>query len=235
MSDMLLQALLLGIAVFFAIIEGNGAVWFFNRIPPKWLTEYGETPAAELTDPYTQRIKSYPWKFLFPMLFILINCKLVLEDRQYALVSSIAIWLLLEIAIADIKYRIIPDELLLLLLACGIGLMPYQASWREALLGILCGAGVTGGIAFLGKITFRRESVGGGDIKFFAVLGFLLAANGVLLLFAAVALVSAGHMVYLLARRRIRKEDTLPMAPYISACAAAYLTFFWDKVPLFIF
>ena len=48
------------IAILLAIFLGNGAVYFFNKMPAKWFCEYGEEPKGILTDPFTQRIKNHP-------------------------------------------------------------------------------------------------------------------------------------------------------------------------------
>ena len=43
-------------AVGLGVLLGNSAVWFFNRIPGKWLTDYDEEPSEELLHPTQQRI-----------------------------------------------------------------------------------------------------------------------------------------------------------------------------------
>lgn len=215
------------LAILAGVLEGNGAVYAFNHMPARWLCDYGETPSEELRDPYTQRVKSVPWKYIFSMLFVVLNIKLVLTDLQFALAASAALWILLELAIADKKYRIVPDQLLALLAVTAIGFFPYYGSWKECLIGAAIGFGFMGAIALIGKMAYRREALGGGDIKLFTVLGLIAGPSGVILIFLATALVSAGHMVWLLARRRIKRTDTLPMVPYIAVCAGLYLVFFW--------
>ena len=213
-------------AIFVGVLEGNGAVYAFNHLPAKWLCDYGEEPSAELRDPYTQRVKSVPWKYIFSMLFVVLNIRLVLLDPQYALAATAALWLLLEMAIADRKYRIVPDQLIALLAGTGFGFFPYL-SLKECALGAAVGFGFMGAIALLGKLAYKREALGGGDIKLFTALGLITGPSGVILIFLATALLSAGHMVFLLARRKIKRTDTLPMVPYIAVCAGLYLVFFW--------
>ncbi len=72
-------------------------------MPAAWLCDYGEKPSEELLDPYTQRVKSYPWKFIFTMLFVVLGIKMVMDDWQFAIAGICALWLLLEMAIADQK------------------------------------------------------------------------------------------------------------------------------------
>lgn len=216
------------VAILIGVLEGNGAVYVFNRLPAEWLTNYGETPKPELKDPYTQRLKSHPWKYAFTMLFVVLNIKLVIDDWQFAIAASLAIWFLLELAVGDIKYRILPDQLIILLAVCGVGFLPYHSGIKECLLGAAIGFGAMMAFALIGKLAYKRDTLGGGDIKLFTALGFIAGPSGVILIFMATALLSAGHMVYLLAKKRIKTTDTVPMVPYIAISAAAYLVFFWN-------
>ena len=108
-------------AILAGILLGNGAVYFFNKMPAGWFTEYGERPSDELLDPYTQRIKSYPWKFVLTMFFVAAGICFVMRDYRSAVPMVIVLWLLVEMAIGDAKYRIIPDELVVLTAITAIG------------------------------------------------------------------------------------------------------------------
>ena len=69
--------------------------------------------------------------------------------------------------------------------------------------------------------------MGGGDIKLFFALGLILGVGGILIVFAMTALLSSGHFVLLLARKKLKRTDTVPMVPYIAASAGIYLVFLW--------
>ena len=45
-------------AIAVGTIAGNGAVYFFNRIPARWLCDYGQEPDEELLHPTRQRVRS---------------------------------------------------------------------------------------------------------------------------------------------------------------------------------
>lgn len=214
-------------AILAGVFAGNGAVYFFNKMPAQWFCDYGERPTEEMLDPYTQRVKSYPWKYVFTMLFVVIGIKLVMDDWQFAIGAFCAIWLLLEMAVADIKYRIVPDQLVILLAVSALGFIPYHSSWKECLFGGLAGFGIMGFTALLGKFAYKREAVGEGDIKLFTSLGLIAGFSGVLVIFALTALISGAHLVWLLVRRKISKYDTVPMVPYIAISAAVYFIFLW--------
>ena len=92
MTDILLIGIKCLAAILAGIFAGNGAVYFFNKMPAAWLCDYGEKPSEELLDPYTQRVKSYPWKFIFTMLFVVLGIKMVMDDWQFAIAGICALW-----------------------------------------------------------------------------------------------------------------------------------------------
>lgn len=216
------------ITVLAGVLMGNGAVYLFNHMPAEWFCDYGEEPSEELKDPYTQRIKSYPWKYGFSMFFVMIGLYLVREDWTYALASCVSIWFLLEMSISDIKYRIVPDQLIILLAVSSIGFLGYH-NWKDMLYGVAAGIVLMGLTAAFGKALYRRESIGGGDIKLFGAVGLLLGIKGAAAVFILSSLLSGAHLIYLLAAGKMKKEDTIPMVPYISAAAAIYLIFLWQR------
>ena len=220
------------VAVLIGIFEGNGAVYFFNKMPAQWFCEYGEEPTAEMKDPYVQRVKSHPWKYIFTMGFIILNIKMVVDDWEFFIPGTVALWLLLELAIADIKYRIVPDQILVLLAITGLGFLQYHSTWQDGVFGALIGFALMGVIAGLGRLFYQKMALGGGDIKLYAVLGLLAGTKGILFIFVVSTLVSAAWFVLQLARKKIKKTDTQPMVPYIAAAAAAYIVFFWDMAIL---
>ena len=223
------------IAVILGILQGNGAVYFFNKMPATWLCDYDETPSDEVLNPTTQRIKSSPWKYLFSMGFVILNIKLVMDDWQYALAASAVLWILLELSLADKKYSIVPDQLVILLCITGLGFIPFHGSWKAQLFGGLIGFGLMTAIALIGKFAYKRETLGGGDIKLFFALGLISGIKGILFIFAATALISAACFTYLLIKKRAKITDSLPMVPYISVAAAIYLVFLWDMNFSFLF
>lgn len=212
------------IAIGIGILFGNSAVWFFNRIPAKWLCDYDEEPDEELLHPTHQRVRSTPWKYFFTAFFIIIGIKLGMDDPLYGIAVLVSAWLLLEMSISDIKYRIVPDQFIMLLILCGIGYIPYQNGGPfSGVWGALAGFGVMLLVGLLGKLMYRKDSIGGGDIKLFAALGVVCGLDGIVIVFILTALLSGAHFCWLLMRKRIKPHDKQPMVPYISTAALIYL------------
>ena len=192
------------VAIIVGIILGNSAVYLFNRIPGKWLCDYGQEPDEELLNPTSQRVKSTPWKYYFSALFILIGIKVAIEDPIYAVIVLATCWLLLEMAIADLKYMIVPDQFIILLMVAAIGFVPHHQDGPMAgIWGAIAGFLIMLLIGILGKIMYRKDSLGGGDIKLFTALGLCFGVRGVLWIFVLSTFVTAIHLAFLMIKKRI--------------------------------
>lgn len=218
-----------GAAVAAGILLGNSAVYFFNRLPGQWLCDYGEEPDEELLHPSRQRIRSTPWKYVFSGFFVVSGVHLALINPLYAVAAMAAMWLLLLMAMADIKYRIVPDQLVILLVICGCGFIPHHDRGPlEGLWGAMIGFGIMVVIGLLGRLIYRRDSLGGGDIKLFGALGLCLGVDGIIIAFVLTTLLSAGHAAYLVLRGRIKLTDAQPLVPYIAVSAGIYVVLFHE-------
>ncbi|MGD8278755.1 MAG: prepilin peptidase [Gemmatimonadota bacterium] len=91
--------------------------------------------------------------------------------------------LLLGIALTDARHYIIPDEFtwgglalgLVLAVAQGLGALAWAA------VGAAAGFALLYAIAWAGERVFRKEAMGGGDIKMMAMVGAFVGWKGVLL------------------------------------------------------
>lgn len=223
-KQLIVTLIICGAAIGAGVILGNGAVYFFNRMPGKWLCDYDEEPSQELLHPTCQRVKSTPWKYVFTGFFVVIGITLGLQNPLYAFPALIAIWLLLEMSIADIKYMIVPDQLIMLLVITGLGFIRHHAfGVMDCLLGAAVGFGVLLIIALISKIFYKEPAVGGADIKLFAALGLALGTDGIIAVFVISTFLSAGHFIWLMVRKGAKLTDERPMVPYIAAAATIYL------------
>ncbi len=227
MNPHISMIIICGLFLFIGVILGNGAVWVFNRIPGRWLVDYGKEPDDELLHPTRQRVKSTPWKYVFTGFFIVVGIKMGLSNPFYAFAAVIAIWLLLEMSIADIKYRIVPDQLILMMLLCGLGMLPQtEGGAVDSLIGAAVGLGLTGAVALVGRLAYKKCAVGGGDIKLFTTLGLLTGTQGIIFIFVISTFAGAGHFVWLLFRKKAKRTDERPMVPYIAGAAVLYMVIF---------
>ena len=232
LSPFIIQIIKCACVIVAAVLLGNGAVYFFNKMPAQWFCDYGEEPTEELRDPYTQRIKSHPWKIVFTMFFIIIGIWMVQDDWRFTVAALCTIWLLIEMAIGDALYQIIPDQLIILTIITAVGYIPYYASWRVCVFGALLGLGLMGLVAMTGRLIYRHDTVGGGDIKLFAAVGFVLGPWGVMAVFVMSTLLATVHHLILLAQRRTTRNARRAMVPYITPAVIIYLMFLWDRLEM---
>lgn len=224
-TDVLKLLIIIGLAIIAGIFAGNSAVVVFNRLPASWLCDYHVEPDGDLKQPGSQRIKSYPWKAAFSMLFVLVAVKLAVSDWQYALAALVSLWALLIIAIADHKYMIIPDQFVILLALSAFGYVPYHQSFLSPLWGALIGGGCMLVIGVTGKLIFKKEALGFGDVKLFAAVGLVTGPVGVAVILAASSFLSCVVFGIGLLRKKIKRTDVLPLGPYIAFSTAVYLVF----------
>lgn len=210
-------------AVGIGFLSGHAAVYLFNKLPPSWLCDYKEEPSEELKDPYTQRVKGHPWKWVFSGFFAAALIRLVLFDWRFSIAALVFCWALLEIGIADKKYSIIPDQFVILTAISALGFIPSHQTMWEPLWGALLGGGVMLLSALAGTLIFRKESLGMGDVKLFAAVGLCLGFRGTLTVLFLSAISSAVFFSILLLLKKVKRDDMLPLGPYICAAAIFYV------------
>ena len=100
-----------------------------------------------------------------------------------ALRGSVFLTILLGIAISDARYYVIPNQLSLGggVLGLLLAFLPGGVSIVEALLGAMTGYALLWGVAALGTWIFKKEAMGGGDLKMIGMVGAYLGVPGVLL------------------------------------------------------
>lgn len=204
-------------------ISGFAIVYVFNKMPAKWLCDYGQTPSEELSNPYTQRLKGYPWRWIYAAGFSCLILKLSLIDIQLALAGLFACWALLIIAIADLKYMIIPDQFVIMLALSALGFIPFHDSYWQPILGAAIGGGVMMITALLGRLSFKREVMGFGDVKLFASLGLALGVKATIIVLAGASICSGVAALLGLASGKLKKDEERPLGPYICGWGMAYI------------
>lgn len=121
--------------------------------------------------------------------------------------------MLVIITVSDLAYMIIPDKVLLFFVALFLIeriFIPHNPWW-----GSLAGATV-GFFLLLLIAVVSKGGMGGGDIKLFAVVGFVLGAKLLLLSFFLSTLFGAFFGVIGLLLGFIKRKQTIPFGPFIA-------------------
>jgi leader peptidase (prepilin peptidase)/N-methyltransferase len=77
--------------------------------------------------------------------------------------------------------------------------------------------------AVLGKLVSGKESLGFGDVKLFAAIGLALGFKGTLGVLVISSVTSALVFGVKLLRKKINKEDMIPLGPYICGAGIFYV------------
>ena len=136
----------------------------------------------------------------------------------------------------DFEINEIPDEVSLGGLAAGLALaFIFPSILGEAsrfsgllksLLGVLAGGGSIYLIGFLGELAFKKEAMGGGDVKLMAMIGAFLGWKLVILTFFIAPIFGAAVGIV----QRIKSgKEIIPYGPYLSL-AALVAIFFGDHI-----
>lgn len=205
--------------------------------------------------PPEKRLKENPWRWVYAVGFICLLLRLSLveyskgfidvpaelsvQSIQIAFAGLFACWILLIIALADLKYMIIPDQFVLLLALSAVGFAPlFEKGWTAAdgrvyMAGIwqpLIGMAIGGGFMLLcflaGKLIFKQDAFGFGDVKLCAAIGLVLGINGTVAAVAAAVMISGFAAAAGLAAGKYKKYDQKPLGSYLCGCAMAYILVF---------
>ncbi|HXX93054.1 MAG TPA: prepilin peptidase [Planctomycetota bacterium] len=140
--------------------------------------------------------------------------------------SGIALGLVLSAAFPFLHETGLPLQDHAKSLARFFGGHPWLASLAASAFGALLGAGVIYFADLLGKLLFRKEGMGMGDVKYVAMFGAVLGWKGALLGFMVACLAGAifgiGKLI------AVRRMGYVPFGPFLSAGAAVIV--FWPTL-----
>ncbi len=169
-----------------------------------------------------------PISWRYPIVELLTGICAVVVFRRFGagtvgIVYFAFICALIAASFIDLDFQIIPDEISVgglvvgLLLSFAIpqlhGMQSHWLGLARSLIGMLVGGGVLYGTGLVGDLLFRRESMGGGDIKLLAMAGSILGWKLVLVTFfiAPVIALVPGLLVLL-----FKRSNVIPYGPFLS-------------------
>jgi len=138
---------------------------------------------------------------------------------------------LIVIFFIDLDHQLIPDSITLpgIIVGVGVSVIPGGTSPVQSLIGLLVGGGALYLIALLGDWLFRKDSMGGGDVKMAAMLGAFLGWQKVLFIFLASAAIGLVVSVIIMSfSKKLRQTRVVPFGPFIALAAVAAIV--WGDV-----
>lgn len=164
----------------------------------------------------------YPvFEFLCGIVFML--CYLVFGITPELLKALTFVSMLIIIMVSDFNYMIIPDEVLLFfgcLLALEIGIIDGYKVLISSLINGLIAFVAMYLLKTLGDFMFKKESMGGGDIKLMFIFGLVLGAPLAIISIFIGSLVGLPISLILLSKN---SEHIVPFGPYLSIGAIIIL------------
>lgn len=150
---------------------------------------------------------------------------------------------LIVISFADLRHQIIPDVLSLpgILLGFTFSFFVPGFSWLNSLLGVLLGGVFFYLLALSGRLLFKKESLGGGDIKLAAMLGAFLGWKKLVLVFFISSFLGAlVGIILIFSIKGFRSKRIIPFGPFLAlatlvalfvgdALLNLYISHFWVR------
>ena len=148
-----------------------------------------------------------------------------IQTLVYIILSSA----LVIIAFIDLNEQIVPDIISLPGIVIGFILsffVPY-ISFINSALGVVVGGGIILIIGLAGSVIFKKEAMGGGDVKLAAMIGAFLGWRYIIIsLFLGFFLGALAGIILILSKIKSR-EDTVPFGPFI--VLGSFITLFWGE------
>ncbi len=169
----------------------------------------------------------YPiMEFITGILF-LVSFVILRENMVEYILIILFISLLVIITVSDMYYQIIPDTILLVFfpVILILRLLSPIEMWYDGLLGGLLGFGFMYLIALYGKKRFKKDALGGGDIKLYLIIGLVLGYQTVFLSLLFASLIA---LIYSFIFRK--KGKYLPFVPFIAI--GSLLSYFFGNAIL---
>ena len=138
---------------------------------------------------------------------------------------------LIVITVIDLYHQIIPDAISLP--GIGVGLLASliipQITFSNSLIGILLGGGSLFIVATFYQWLFKREGMGGGDIKLLAMIGAFLGWKAVLLTILLSSLIGSVTGILMMVVKGKDFKYAIPFGPFLSLGAVISL-FYGEEI-----
>ena len=150
---------------------------------------------------------------------------LSIQSLIYIILSSA----LIIIAFIDLNEQIVPDVISLPGIVVGFILsffVPY-ISFINSALGVAAGGGIILIIGLGGSVIFKKEAMGGGDVKLAAMVGAFLGWRYIIISLFLGFFLGALAGIFLILSKIKSREDAMPFGPFI--VLGSMITLLWGE------
>ena len=173
-----------------------------------------------------------PISLQYPVVELLTGALTVLFVWRFGLsvwtfVTVAAVYALIILSVIDLELMIIPDRFSLGLIVLGLAFAwanpNFSGVWWQKELSSLLGAGVglfgVLAIALIGTWMFKKEAMGGGDVKLMGGVGAFIGWEGVITTIVFASVLGLVYSVFLMIFKGKGRGDAIPFGPFLSAGA----------------
>lgn len=171
---------------------------------------------------------------------LLLAVFVVFGPTRQTLVKFASLAALVALSVIDIKSYVLPDKITLPGIFFGLLAVPILSApdwsigslagaYREAFVGSAVGGWLLFLVGVIGDWVFRKESMGGGDIKLAGMIGAFLGWKLVILSFLLASALGALGGILTMFIRGWGKGTVIPFGPYL-ALGAGIAVFFGEEI-----
>ena len=205
---------------------GAGIRWYQNIPIFSWIVLGGRCASCKAGIPFRYPLVEALTGGLFLLVFFYFGIS------WPTLVFWVFMSLLVVITFIDLDHQIIPDVISLPGIVIGFAcsfLLPW-ITWTDSLYGILLGGGSLFLVAAGYELLTRKEGMGGGDVKFLAMLGAFLGWKAILPVIFISSLLGTMVGVPLMLIKGADRKLAIPFGPFLAVGAVIWL--FWGGMLL---
>lgn len=139
------------------------------------------------------------------------------------------IYFLIVIAFIDAKTHLIYNKVLIFLLGSGFlyQIISPFILWQDALLGMVVGGTAMFMVSILGRMLFKKDSLGMGDVKLAIAAGFFVGWKSILIALYFGFLLAFISIIFINRFRKNKIEGYIPLAPFLAGGLIVFL--FWGN------
>jgi leader peptidase (prepilin peptidase)/N-methyltransferase len=161
--------------------------------------------------------------FIYPAVELLTAALFVLLYFKFSLSIALLFYmitacLLIIASFVDIAHQEIPNGIVIALLITGIAYTLLDLPlWTDHVIGLFAGGLPLLIVAAIAQYGFKKEAMGGGDIKLMAALGLICGWKLILLALFLGIIAGAVYAIVLLFTKKAKRSSALAFGPFLSA------------------
>jgi leader peptidase (prepilin peptidase) / N-methyltransferase len=170
----------------------------------------------------------------YPLVEGITSCLFILVYIRFGLSIDLLFWLIfvviaVPIFFIDLEHQIIPDHLNYAGIALGLLYGSMTGGLLSSFIGMIAGGVVMYLIFVLGTAIYKREAMGGGDIKLAMMLGAYFGWKNIILVLFLSFIIGAAAALILIALKIKNRQQEIPFGPAM-LCASFVVVFFADNI-----